>query len=82
MMQSRDITALPGCKHYWLGGLYCSLIAHVQSRNIIALPGVNFAFLAGSNEFEDEKCMYGNVSFRDTKNLTRIYCLIKTNPTG
>ena len=43
------------------------MIAHVQSRDITALPGVNFAFLAGSNEFEDEKCMYGNVSFRDTK---------------
>ena len=43
------------------------MIAHVQSRDITALPGVNFAFLAGSNEFKDEKCMYGNVSFRDTK---------------
>ena len=47
------------------------MIAHVQSRDITALPRVNFAFLAGSNEFEDEKCMFGNVSFRDTKCFTR-----------
>ena len=51
------------------------MIAHVQSRDITALPGVNFAFLAGSNEFEDEKCMYGNVSFRDTKVV--LYLVIK-----
>ena len=25
--------------------------------------------MAGGNEFEDEKCMYGNVSFQDTKKL-------------
>ena len=42
------------------------MIAHVQSRDITALPRVNFAFLAGGNEFEDEKCMHGYVSFRDT----------------
>ena len=29
--------------------------------------GCKFAFLAGGNEFQDEKCMYGNVSFRAQK---------------
>ena len=48
------------------------MIAHVQSRDITALPGVKFVFLEGSNEFEDEKCIYGNVSFRDTKSHEKL----------
>ena len=46
----------------------------MQSRDITSLLGSHFAFLAGDNEFEGEKCMYGNASFRDTN----IYIVIVT----
>ena len=42
------------------------MFAHVQTQNITSWRRGNFTFLAGGNEFEDEKCMYGNVSFQDT----------------
>ena len=58
-VQSRNITTLQTGNI--TGWECCNVI------DITALPGGTF--LAGGNEFKDEKCMYGNVRFQDTKCL-------------
>ena len=42
------------------------MFAHVQPRNIF-FPHPSSFKKAGGNEFEDEKCMFGIVTFRDIK---------------